>query len=139
MSERKLLVPASSDATNSCELMSTFSETFTPTEEKSLDLLETNENDTTSQSTITIAVRLPRTFASLEFQPTNTSEIIHSPHYQEESIEYKKELPSDIVNKYAGVSKQKMKPNQQLDLNFGKTKQNRRNNKVNLFVLIISY
>ena len=65
--------------------------------------------DDDKQSRTAIAMKLPRTFTSLEFTSTDMTnqEILHSPCYPGNSIEYKKELPADIRDKYAGVSSKK--------------------------------
>lgn len=76
---------------------------------------------------VPIAMRLPRNFAPLTFQSNTTNEILRSPHYPDVSIEYKKELPTDILDKYAGSSNKNEKQTS-LQLNFGK--KNRKNKKV---------
>ncbi|CAF3791940.1 unnamed protein product [Rotaria sordida] len=58
-----------------------------------------------NQSTTAIAMKLPRNFLPLKVNSTTTNEIIHSPYYDENEIEYKKELSSDILNKYGGHTK----------------------------------
>ncbi|CAF5135633.1 unnamed protein product, partial [Rotaria socialis] len=62
-------------------------------------------------------MKLPRNFLPLNLNSASTNEIIHSPYYAGNEIEYKKELSSDIVNKYGGHPK---KNKQQLSSNIGK-------------------
>ena len=92
---------------------------------------ETNsliKTTTTNEPPIAIAMKLPRNFIPLNINSTTTNEIIHSPYYQDTSFEYKKELPSDIVDKYSG--KEKKKPQQQQTIH---GKKNKKNKKVILF------
>jgi hypothetical protein len=80
---------------------------------------------TTNDSPTAIAMKLPRNFASLDLNSTPTNQIIHSPLYDGNEIEYKKEFSSDIINKYGGQTK---KNKQQLSLS---GKHHKKNKKVN--------
>ncbi|CAF1109545.1 unnamed protein product [Adineta ricciae] len=71
-----------------------------------------------------IAMKLPRNFATLNFNSPTTNEIIHSPYYDGNEIEYKKELSSDIMNKYGGQPK---KNKQQSSITGKKHKKNKKN------------
>ena len=75
-----------------------------------------------------IAMKLPRNFTPLDINSTTTNEIIHSPYHQETEIEYKKELPSDILDKYGGQTKEKITQQQSIH-----GKKNKKNKKVNLY------
>ncbi|CAF0897115.1 unnamed protein product [Rotaria sp. Silwood1] len=66
-----------------------------------------------NQPTTAIAMKLPRNFLSLNINSTTTNEIIHSPYYDGNEIEYKKELSSDILNKYGGFPKKNKQQQQQ--------------------------
>ncbi|CAF2765845.1 unnamed protein product [Rotaria sp. Silwood2] len=117
----------------SSELMSPLYQPLTPFEEQTILSSYMDEHDDennssiktikTNEPTVAIAMKLPKNFIPLDVKSTITNEIIHSPYYQESSIEYKKELPSDIVNKYAGVTKNK----QQKSTHRRKNKKNKKN------------
>lgn len=136
MSDGNLLNEDASLTSPSVELISPLYQPFQPTNEENL-CSSSNEQqsfDAKTTSPIAIAMRLPRNFRPLQLAPLSTTnnEILHSPHYQEGLVEYKKELPSDIVDRYAGVSK-KTKPTTPLQSqtptsHFGK--RNRKNKKV---------
>ena len=100
---------------------------------------ETNSliKTTTDEPAIAVAMKLPRNFIPLNIKSTTTNEIIHSPYHQDTSFEYKKELPSDILDKYAGVGKKKQQQ-QQIVIH---GKKNKKNKKVIEFkyVLYIDY
>jgi len=70
-----------------------------------------------------IAMKLPRNFAPLNLNLTTTNEIIHSPYYEGNEIEYKKEFSPDILNKYGGQQK---KPKQQFSFSGKKHKKNKK-------------
>jgi hypothetical protein len=63
-----------------------------------------------------------------------TNEIIHSPYHTQTTIEYKKELPSDILDKYAGIGNKKQQQQQQQSIH---GKKNKKNKKVILFTFYI--
>jgi hypothetical protein len=67
---------------------------------------------TTNEPVNAIAMKLPRNFAPLNLNLTTTNEIIHSPYFDGNEIEYKKEFSSDILDKYGGQPK-KSKQQQQ--------------------------
>ncbi|CAF0940953.1 unnamed protein product [Adineta ricciae] len=81
-------------------------------------------DNATNQSTIAIAMKLPRNFIPLDLQSTTTNEIIHSSFHPDNSFGYKKELPADIVDKYAGIGKKKQ---QQQGVHGKKNKKNKKN------------
>ena len=108
----------SGNITPSLELVSPLYHPITPLEEQTILSSYMDEHDsdknsllktttTTNESSVAIAMKLPRNFIPLNLNSTTTNEIIHSPYHQENSIEYKKELPSDIIDKYAGVANKK--------------------------------
>jgi len=70
-----------------------------------------------------IAMKLPRNFAPLNLNLTTTNEIIHSPYYEGNEIEYKKEFSPDILNKYGGQQK---KLKQQFSFSGKKHKKNKK-------------
>jgi hypothetical protein len=70
-------------------------------------LIDASQKSNVAHSTIAIAMRLPRNFTPLALNSTTSNEILHSPHCLDTTIEYKKELPSDIVSKYAGLASKK--------------------------------
>ncbi|CAF0994762.1 unnamed protein product [Rotaria sordida] len=130
MSEHNLTNNDTSCSTPSSELMSPLYQSLTLFEEQTILSSYMNEHDDennlsikTIEPTIAIAMKLPRNFIPLDIKSTITNEIIHSPYYRQNSIEYKKELPSDILNKYAGVTKKK----QQQSIHGKKNKKNRKN------------
>ncbi|UJR10737.1 hypothetical protein I4U23_014925 [Adineta vaga] len=101
-------------STPSSELTSPLYPPITPLEEQSILSSYMEERDcdnvllsktVTHESPTAIAMKLPRNFASLNFNSVTTNEIIHSPYYDSNEIEYKKELSSDILNKYGGQPK----------------------------------
>lgn len=114
------------DITPISELTSPLFQPILSTDENVDDQSSTTDTSTatsspsTAQSAVAVAMRLPRNFAPLEFQAISTNEIIRSPHCPDTNIEYKKELPSDIVNKYGGVPKK----NRQKSLNLSSTASN---------------
>jgi hypothetical protein len=65
---------------------------------------------TTNEPTTAIAMKLPRNFAPLNLNLTTTNEIIHSPYFDGNEIEYKKEFSSDILDKYGGQQKKSKQP-----------------------------
>lgn len=139
MSEHNLSMNDILCTTPTSELISPLYPPLTPMEEQTIlsSYMDENDNDNNiqtkmNQPTIAIAMKLPRNFIPLDFQYPTTNEIIHSPYYNESSIEYKKELPSDIVNKYAGISKKK-----QQQSNHGK--KNKKNKKVILIKIFLYY
>ncbi|CAF2053595.1 unnamed protein product [Rotaria magnacalcarata] len=112
--------------TPSSELTSLLYHPLTPHEEQTILSSYMEDRDsgnillsksTTTQPAAAIAMKLPRNFLPLNLNSTSTNEIIHSPYYAGNEIEYKKELSSDIVNKYGGHPK---KNKQQLSSNIGK-------------------
>jgi len=134
MSEHNL----STNDTPSSELISS---SITPFEEQTILSSYLGEQDydnnlsikttTINQPTIAIAMKLPKNLTPLDVNSTTTTnEIIHSPYYQETSIEYKKELPTDILDKYAGVGKNQ----QQQQSTHGK--KHKKNKKVILLTIL---
>ncbi len=122
MSEHNLSINNTPCSTPTSQLISPFYHPITPFEEQAIlssYMVEQDyENDssiktTTNQPTIAIAMKLPRNFLPLDIHSTTTNEIIHSQYHQENSFEYKKELPTDILDKYAGVGKKKQQQQQQ--------------------------
>jgi hypothetical protein len=120
--------------TPSSELTSPLYHSITPYEEQTIlsSYMEDQDSDhillsksTTNDSPTAIAMKLPRNFASLNLNSTPTNQIIHSPLYDGNEIEYKKEFSSDILNKYGGQPK---KTKQQLSLS---GKHHKKNKKVN--------
>ncbi|CAF2782579.1 unnamed protein product [Rotaria sp. Silwood2] len=100
--------------TPSSELTSLLYHPLTPQEEQTIlsSYMEDRDSENTlllktsnNQPTTAIAMKLPRSFLPLNLNSTTTNEIIHSPYYDGDEIEYKKELSSDIVNKYGGHPK----------------------------------
>ena len=71
-------------------------------EQESPDIL-LHQQPTTSNEPV--AMKLPRHFLPLDLKNSPTLEIIHSPYRDGNEIEYKKELSSDILNKYGGQTK----------------------------------
>jgi hypothetical protein len=69
-------------------------------------------------------MKLPRNFASLNLNSSTTNEIIHSPYYDGNEIEYKKEFSSDILDKYGGQPKKTK--HQQFSLTGKKHKKNKK-------------
>jgi len=119
-------------------------ETLTNSETTTASTAATSMTTTTMMnSSMPVAIRLPRNFLPLPLMPLSPSnnEIIHSPHCNDASIEYKKELPSDIVDRYAGITK-KNKPTTPLQFNtnnFGKkNKKNRKHSAMKHTAHIIS-
>lgn len=104
------------------ELISPLYHPITPLEEQTILSSYMNEKDS---SPIAIAMKLPKNFLSLDINST-TNEIIHSPYHSKTPIEYKKELPTDILDKYAGVNNRKQQQSNQ-------GKKNKKNKKVKLF------
>jgi hypothetical protein len=110
------------------KLISPLYHPLTP-EERPILSSDINEQDseknssakTTHESTVAIAMK---NFSPLDINSTTTYEIIHSPLYPETSFEYKKELPSDILDKYAGVLNKKQ---QQQSTHGKKSKKNKKN------------
>jgi hypothetical protein len=110
-------------------------------EERPILSSDVNEQDseknssakTTHESTVAIAMKLPRNFSPLDINSTTTNEIIHSPLYPETLFEYKKELPSDILDKYAGVGNKK----QQQQSTHGK--KSKKNKKVILCIFVLTF
>lgn len=129
MSEHNVSITNTPSCTPTTELLSPVYHPLTLSEEQTIlssflgEEIDSSDN-TTNQSTIPIAMRLPRNFIPLDLQSTTTNEIIHSSFHPENSFEYKKELPADIVDKYAGVGKKK----QQQQGVYGK--KNKKNKKV---------
>ncbi|CAF0882124.1 unnamed protein product [Adineta steineri] len=120
-------------STPTTEIISPLYHPLTPFEEQTILSSYMDEKDyehnpliktTTNQLTVAIAMKLPRNFIPLDINSPTTNEIIHSPYHQENIFEYKKELPSDIVGKYAGTSKKKQ---QQQSLHGKKNKKNKKN------------
>lgn len=99
---------------------------LTPTEERTILSSYMDEHD----STTAIAMKLPKNFPLSDLNSTTTTatenEIIHSPYHSENLIEYKKELPTDIIDKYSGKTNKKQQHQQQS--NHGK--KNKKNKKV---------
>jgi hypothetical protein len=119
-------------STPSSELTSPLYHPITPYEEQTILSSYMEEQDSNqilttktlnNESTTAIAMKLPRNFAPLNLNLTTTNEIIHSPYYDGNEIEYKKELSSDILNKYGGQQK---KPKQQLTPTGKKHKKNKK-------------
>ena len=115
MSDHQLLSSLTSDLTPTAELTSPLYNPITPYEEQTILSSFMDERDHSNEASmkkstyepgIAIAMKLPRNFAPLNLQSTPGNDIIHSPRFQNTPIEYKKELPSDIIDKYAGISKQ---------------------------------
>ncbi|CAF3819013.1 unnamed protein product, partial [Rotaria magnacalcarata] len=124
MSEHNLSTNDILCSTATSELISPLYQPLTPFEEQTILSSYMDEQDNqnnasirttkTNEQSIVIAMKLPRNFIPLDLKSTITNEIIHSPYYQQTETEYKKELPSDIVNKYAGVARNKQQQQQQL-------------------------
>ena len=74
-------------------------------EHESSDVLLHQQQATTTDSSEPVAMKLPRHFLPLDLKNSATLEIIHSPYRDGNEIEYKKELSSDILNKYGGQTK----------------------------------
>jgi hypothetical protein len=135
MSEHNLTI---TDKPPTPESISRFHHPITPSEERSIlssymneqDLDKNSSEKTTNESTVAIAMKLPRNFIPLDNNLPTTNEIIHSSYYPETSIEYKKELPSDILDKYAGVTNKKQQQSTH-------GKKNKKNKKVILFISIL--
>ena len=117
------------------ELMSPLYQPIALTEERTTASAymeeQVHDNDitkttTTNESTVAIAMKLPRNFIPLDLKSTATNEIVHSPYYQESPFEYKKELPSDIVDKYAGITNKKQQQQQQQSTYRKKNKKNKK-------------
>jgi hypothetical protein len=97
------------------ELRSPLYHPITPYEEQTIlssymDEHDSDKNILLSKTSINeastaIAMKLPRNFAPLKLNSTTTNEIIHSPYYDGNEIEYKKELSSDILQRYGGQPK----------------------------------
>lgn len=126
-------------STPSSELTSLLYHPLTPQEEQTILSSYMEDADcennlssktTTNQSTTAIAMKLPRNFLSLNFNSTASNEIIHSPYYDGNEIEYKKELSSDILNKYGGHPKTHKQQNQQQQSS-GFGKKHKKHRKVN--------
>lgn len=141
------LNPDAIATTPSSELTSPLYHPITPHEEQSILSSYMDEHDSdqhilTTKTTFNepptaIAMKLPRNFAPLNLNLTTTNEIIHSPYYDGNEIEYKKELSSDILDKYGGQHK---KPKQQQLSYIGK--KHKKNKKVKLlfyFIIIIIF
>jgi hypothetical protein len=77
-------------------------------------------------------MKLPKNLTPLDINSTTTNEIIHSPYHPQTTIEYKKELPSDILDKYAGIGNKKQQQQQSIH-----GKKNKKNKKVILFTFYI--
>ncbi|UJR35065.1 hypothetical protein I4U23_027841 [Adineta vaga] len=138
MSEHHIFLTNSPCSTPTTDLLSPLYYPLTPVEEQTIlssYMDEQNDDKTSSrklttsinQSTIAIAMKLPRTFTPLNLQSTTTNEIIRSPYHQENSVEYKKELPADIVDKYAGITKKKQQQQKQHGFHGKKNKKNKKN------------
>jgi hypothetical protein len=136
MSEHSVSIITTPCSTPTTELISPLYHPLTPFEERTILSSFMNEQDheksvsrkittSTVQPTTAIAMKLSRNFFPLDLQSTTMNEVIHSPCHPENSFEFKKELPSDIVDKYAGASKKK----QQQQVIHGK--KNKKNRKVN--------
>ncbi|CAF4198050.1 unnamed protein product, partial [Adineta steineri] len=116
--------------TPSSELTSPLYHPITPSEEQSIlsSYMEEHNSDNISINEppppTTIAMKLPRNFTPLNLNASTTNEIIHSPYYDGHEIEYKKELSSDILNKYGGQQK---KLQQQFSVVGKKHKKNKKN------------
>jgi hypothetical protein len=119
------------------ELTSPLYHPITPYEEQTIlsSYMKEHENDndddhvsttkiTMNEPVNAIAMKLPRNFAPLNLNLTTTNEIIHSPYFDGNEIEYKKEFSSDILDKYGGQQK-KSKQQQQFS-----GKKHKRNKKV---------
>lgn len=92
------------------------SNSLTTNEEQAILTSFMDEKDSEEMNKHTIAMKLPRNFQS------TTNEIIHSNETNENLYEYKKELPNDILDKYAGVNNKKQSIHQ--------NKKNKKNKKV---------
>jgi hypothetical protein len=95
-------------------------------EEKDSDHILTSKTSNNEQPPTAIAMKLPRNFAPLNLNLTTTNEIIHSPYYDGNEIEYKKELSSDILDKYGGQQKKPKQHQQQSSLTGKKHKRNKK-------------
>lgn len=129
-------------STPSSELISPLYHSLTPHEEQTILSSYMEEHDDSEQSltmktssnepSTAIAMKLPRNFAPLNLNQTTTNEIIHSPFYDGNEIQYKKEFSSDMINKYGG------QPKKTLLTSNKKQKRNRKVEIVNIcFSLII--
>jgi hypothetical protein len=107
----------------SSELSSPLYQSITPLEEQTIlsSYMNEDKSSSTNESTVAIAMKLPRNLTPADINST-TNEIIHSPYHPESSIEYKKELPSDILDKYAGTTNKKQQQS-------GSGKKNKKNKK----------
>jgi hypothetical protein len=136
MSEHHLSITDTPCSTPTSELTSPLYHPLTSFEEQTIlssymadQDYETNSliktTTTTNEPPISaVAMKLPRNFIPLNINSTTTNEIIHSSYHQDTSFEYKKELPSDIVDKYAG--KEKKKSHQQQTIHGKKNKKNKK-------------
>lgn len=108
----------------SSELSSPLYQSITPLEEQTIlsSYMNEDKSSSTNESAVAIAMKLPRNLTPADTNST-TNEIIHSPYHPESSIEYKKELPSDILDKYAGTTNKKQQQS-------GSGKKNKKNKKV---------
>ncbi|CAF0887077.1 unnamed protein product [Adineta ricciae] len=132
MSEHNVSITNTSCSSPTTELTSPVYHPLTLSEEQTiLSSFMSEETDsadnTTNQSTTAIAMKLPRNFIPLNLQSTTTNEIIHSSFHSENSFGYKKELPADIVDKYAGIGKKKQQQQQQQGVHGKKNKKNKKN------------
>lgn len=119
-------------STPSSELTSPLYHPITPYEEQTIlssymDDKDLNSTTTNNESTKTIAMKLPRNFLPLDLNSTTNNEIIHSPFYNGNEIEYKKELSADIVDKYGGQQNKSKQYHQQLSNQGKKYKKNKKN------------
>lgn len=134
LTEHGLTVDLAAVTTPSTELTSPLYHPITPYEEQTIlssymeeqnsDHILTTKPSHNNEPPTAIAMKLPRNFAPLNLNLTTTNEIIRSPYYNGNEIEYKKELSSDILNKYGG--QQKKPKQQQLSLIGKKHKKNKK-------------
>jgi hypothetical protein len=122
-------------STPSAELTSPLYHPITPYEEQTIlsSYMEEPDSDhilptktSNIEPTTAIAMKLPRNFAPLNLNLTTTNEIIHSPYNNGNEIEYKKELSSDILNKYGGQVKKPKQQQRQLSFTGKKHKKNKK-------------
>ena len=98
-------------------------------EHEDSETISTTMKTSNNEPSTAIAMKLPRNFAPLNLNLTTTNEIIHSPYYNGNEIQYKKEFSSDMIDKYGG------QPKKLLPTSNKKQKRNRKVNSISLLSL----
>ena len=146
MSDHQLPASFTSDLTPITELTSPLYNPITPYEEQTILSSFMDERDHPNEVSmkksiyepgIAIAMKLPRNFTPLNLQSTTSNDIIHSPRFQTTPIEYKKELPSDIIDRYAGVSKHSKQQQQQATTSSSHAKKGKKARKVSSLLRLV--